>query len=286
MKIKAKLVPGKVAVVTGGSSGIGKAIACELAERGMHVWLLAQRQDILEAARKEVETHRKSPDQKIYALSADISQLEQVHSAVHQISTTSGTPDLLINSAGAAHPGYVEKLDINIFNWMMEVNYFGTVYMTKEMIPGMIERGSGYIVNFSSGAGLISYFGYTAYCASKFAVRGFSNALRQEMKPRGIGVSIVYPSDTDTPQLEYENHYKPVETKALSGTAGSKMSPEQVAREALRGIEHGSFQIINGLELKMFYRINGLSEGFVQFIIDQIIKSAKKQKNSVGVPEE
>ncbi len=285
MKIKAKLGPGKVAIVTGGSSGIGKAIACGLAERGMHLWLLAQRKDLLNSARVEVESHRQNSSQMINIISADVSDLDQVRSAVSQVANKSGIPDLLVNSAGVTHPGYVEKLDVNIFDWMMEVNYFGTVYMTKEVIPAMIKRGSGYIVNISSGAGLIAYFGHTAYCASKFAVRGFTDALRQELRLHGIGVSIVYPSDTDTPQVEYEDRYEPPETTALSGTAGL-WKPEDVAREVLKGIEHGRYRIINGTQLKLFYRLNGLSENLIQFAIDQIVNNARKKKNSALAQEE
>jgi len=279
MKIKAKLEPGKVALVTGGSSGIGKAIACGLTERGMHVWLVAQRKDLLDSARIEVETHRKNQDQKIGTVSADVSDWDQVRMAVKQVSEKSGSPDLLVNSAGVTHPGYVEKLDLNIFNWMMEVNYFGTVYMTKEVLPAMITRGSGYIANISSGAGFLSIFGYTAYGASKFAVRGFSDALRQEMKLHGIGVSIIYPPDTDTPQLEYENQFKPPETKALS-SVGGLMSANVVANTVLKGIEHGKYRIIPGLESKFFYRLNGISDDLVNFVIDQIIFRAQQKKNS------
>ncbi|HEX9091811.1 MAG TPA: SDR family NAD(P)-dependent oxidoreductase, partial [Anaerolineales bacterium] len=105
MKIKAELAPGKIALITGGSSGIGKAIACGLAERGMDVWLLAKRKEVLDAACVEVESHCKNPAQKIYTYSVDVSQLDQVHSAINQVSTTSGTPDLLVNSAGVTHPG-------------------------------------------------------------------------------------------------------------------------------------------------------------------------------------
>src|SRR4030066_2542112 len=279
MKIKAKLEPGKVALVTGGSSGIGKAIVCALAEQGMDVWLVAQREDLLESACKEVEIHRKNQSQNIRMVSADVSDLNQVRTAVKEIMDISGSIDLLVNSAGVVHPGYVEQLDLHIFNWMMEVNYFGTVYMTKEVLPAMIKRGSGYIANISSGAGLISYFGYTAYAASKFAVRGFTQALRQEMKVRGIGVSIVYPPDTDTPQLEYENQFKPPETKALSGTGGL-MSPDVVASTILKAISRGQYRIIPGFELKLYYRLSCLSESLLHFIIDQIISNAQKKKNS------
>ncbi len=285
MKIRAKLEPGKLAIVTGGSSGIGKAIACELVERGMHVWLLAQRKDVLETARLEVEAHRKSPDQVIGTVSADVSNLEEVHSAVNLVSEKSGVPDLLVNSAGVTHPGYVEKLDINIFTWMMEVNYFGTVYAVKELLPAMIKRGSGYILNICSLSGVLSTFGYTAYASSKSAVHGFSEALRMEVKVHGIGVSICLPTDTDTPQLAYENQFKPPETRALNSLAGLH-NPNDVAKYALRSIERGQYFILPNFEAKFWHVLNRISPGLTRFIADQTIADAIKKKNSAHLPQE
>jgi 3-dehydrosphinganine reductase len=279
MKIKAKLEPGNVAVVTGGSSGIGRAIACGLAKHGMDVWLVAQRKDILESARLLVETHKQNQGQMVRIVPADVSDIKQVQMVVEKVIEKSGPPDLLVNSAGVAHPGYVEELDISIFNWMMEVNYFGTVFITKEFLPMMLKNGSGYIVNISSMAGIISAFGYTAYGASKFAVKGFSDALRQEMKLHQIGVSVVFPSDTDTPQLEYENRIKPPETKAL-GSMGGSMSADEVAKVTLEGIERGRYMIIPGLEGKIFYHANGLLGLGINPIIDYLIADADKKKKS------
>lgn len=273
MRIKAKLEPGKVAIVTGGSSGIGKAIACGLAERGMDVWLIAQRKDLLDSARKEVETHRKNTDQKISTISADISDIDEVKKVVNQVTSVSGIPDLLVNSAGVAHPGYVQDLDINIFSWMMEVNYFGTVYMTKEVLPAMMKRKSGYILNISSVAGFIGTFGYTAYGASKFAVSGFSAALRAEIKSHGLGVSIVFPVDTETSQLEYENRFKPLETRGLD-TLTRVMSAQEVANEAIKGIERGRYIILPGFDSKLLYRVNGVFGEELSFIMDQIAARA------------
>jgi 3-dehydrosphinganine reductase len=279
MKIKAQLEPGKVALVTGGSSGIGKAIACGLAERGMHVWLVAQRNDVLETARKEVETHCIDPAQIVGVVSADISEWDQVRIAVEHVTEKSGSPDLLVNSAGVSHPGYVEKLDLNIFSWMMEVNYFGTVYMTKEALPAMIKRGSGYILNISSGAGYVGVFGYSAYAASKYAVRGFSDVLRQEMKLHGIGVSTMFPSDTDTPQLAYENEFKPPETKAL-GNFGGSMSAQDVAKVAIKGIARGKYYIFPNFESKFYIRLSEIARGIFDYLEDQIILGAYKKKKS------
>jgi 3-dehydrosphinganine reductase len=127
-------------------------------------------------------------------------------------------------------------------------------------------------------AGLISIFGYTAYGASKYAIRGFSDALRQEMKFQGIGVSIVFPSDTDTPQLEYENRIKPPETKAL-GSMSKSMSAKEVARDTLTGIEHGKYMIIPGFEGKVFYRLSGLLGSGINPIMDYLIADIVKKKN-------
>ncbi len=278
MKIKAKLEPGKVALVTGGSSGIGKAIACGLAERGMHVWLLAQRKDRLDSAKIEVEAHRKVSDQVIGTVPMDVSNIEEVHLAVNRVIEKSGIPNLVVNSAGVTHPGYVEKLDINIFNWMMEVNYLGTVYITKEVLPAMIERKSGYILNISSGSGILATFGYTAYAPSKFAIYGFSEALRQEMKLRGIGVSVLFPNDTDTPQLAYENQFKPPETFALNGAAG-KNTAEEVARSAIRGIERGQYMIFGNLEGKLMFLLKRYAPGVLDLIMDQILASVWRKSN-------
>jgi 3-dehydrosphinganine reductase len=282
MRIKANLESGKVALVTGGSSGIGLAIGCALAKRGMDVWLVARRQDILESAYEQVEAQRQNQEQKIGIISADISDWDQVQSMVDQVLEKSGSVDVLVNSAGVAHPGYVQELDLKIFKWMMEVNYFGTVYMTKAILPTMLMQKSGYIVNISSLAGFIGVFGYTAYGASKFAVRGFSDALRAEMKLHGIGVSIIFPVDTDTRQLEYENQFKPPETKAISGNSKT-MSPDEVAQETLRGIERGQYVILPGFEGKLLYRLSGIFGGAVYMVLDHIVAGANRKLKSSGI---
>ena len=284
MKIKAQLEPGKVAVITGGSSGIGKAIAIDLFKHGMDVWLVAQRIEILESARKDVEAHRRNQNQKVEIISADVSDLDQVKRTVKQVTESSGPPYLLVNSAGVTQPGYFQEQDINIFRWMMEVNYYGTLYMCKEVIPALIDQRSGYILNISSLGGYLGGFGYTAYGASKFAVRGLTEALRQEMKPFGIGVTIIYPSDTDTPQLEYEKKFKPVETEALANFAGA-MSAAQVAEVALKGIKRGQYVIFPALEGKFWVQINRLSSSLLQFIIDLIVADAVKKKNTARQKE-
>ena len=118
---------------------------------------------------------------------------------------TSGVPDLVINSAGIARPGEFEGVTLDDFDQMMAINFMGTVNVTHAILPAMLQRKSGHIVNISSLVGFLGMYGYTAYASSKFAIRGFTDSLRAEVKTKGIDLSIVFPTDTDTPQLAEEN---------------------------------------------------------------------------------
>ncbi len=239
-----------IALVTGGSSGIGLAVARRLAREGGHVWILARNLARLKEALGLLEQDRVSQEQRFGILIADVSDTSQVYSSVEKIQSEGGLPDLVVNSAGETYPGYVEKIDLGIFRQLMDVNYFGSLYTTKAVMPGMLMRGSGHIVFISSLGGLISAFGYSAYCPTKFALHGFSDALRQEMKPYGIRVSIVCPPDTDTPQLAFEAPLKPQETRALASNTGLA-SPEMVAANLLKGVSRGKYLIIPGFEGKL-----------------------------------
>jgi 3-dehydrosphinganine reductase len=272
---------GKTALVTGGSSGIGLAIARLLAQQGAHVWLVARRKEVLETALSEVVSARSDQSQHCGIFSADISDAAQAAAAVEHVSAQAGLPDLLVNAAGITHPGYVQDLSLEIFRAMMDINYFGTVYITKATLPGMLQRGSGHIINISSMGGCIGAFGYSAYGASKFAVRGFSDVLRSELKPLGIRVSIVFPSDTDTPQLAYEAPFKPPETKALAGNV-KVMSPEFVAKITLQQAARGRYIILPGLENNLFYWLNGHLGNAVYPVLDWMIARARKQKKPAG----
>jgi 3-dehydrosphinganine reductase len=246
-------------IVTGGSSGIGRAVACLLTEHGAHVSVIARRQELLDKALGAFEDLRQSPRQRFQAVSADVSSWEQTRDAISVLTTGDHPPDLLINAAGFTHPGYFEQLSLDIFRQNIQINYFGTLHPIKAVLPMMMERRRGHIVNFASIAGFVGTFGYTAYGASKFAVRGLSDALRVEMKPYGISVSVVFPPNTDTPQLHYENRYKPEEAHRIEGVV-RLLEAHQVAEVVVRGIERRRAYILPGLETKVFFWIaNGLN---------------------------
>ncbi len=263
----------KFVLITGGSSGIGLALACQLAALGANIAITARTEETLEKARLEIEKNI-IPGHFVSAFSSDVTKPDLIKAAVNQLTQTYGVPDILINSAGVTRPGEFLKLDDSIFRWNMEVNYFGTLNSIRSVLPGMIERGSGIIANISSVAGYFNIYGYTAYGASKFAVNGLSEALRMELKPRGIQVSLIMPPDTDTPQLAYDTRYKPAITRMISGTIG-KYKPEQTAKEILRGLRRGIYFIPIGSTTRQLYLAEKiLGRKFFYILFDRLVKKA------------
>lgn len=273
MNAKTYHFDGKIALITGGSSGIGLALAKQLAEQGARVWITGRRKDVLTAAGTELQL---ATGRTCNLFVADVTDTVRVEELVAEVTHRDGVPDLVINSAGITQPGYVQELGLDVFRQMMEVNFFGTVNVVKAVLPGMLARGSGHIVNISSGAGFIGLFGYSAYGASKYAVRGFSDILRAEMKPHGIRVSVVFPPDTDTPQLAYELPFKPYETKALTGTA-KVQSPESVASTVLKGVRRNRYVILPGVDTWLFYHLSNLLGNGVYPVMDMMIADARRK---------
>jgi 3-dehydrosphinganine reductase len=142
----------------------------------------------------------------------------------------------------------------------------GTVNTVRAFLPYFIEQKHGSIANVSSVVGYMGVFGYSAYAPAKFAVVGFSECLRQELLPHNIGVSVIYPPDTDTPQWHEENKSKPQETRVLSGTI-KVMPAERVAIALLKGISRRTFTIIPGVMNKFTYFMNRHFPGIVWMIV-------------------
>lgn len=272
------------AIITGGSSGIGKAVAILLAGKGSHISILARDRETLGKAKVEIEAARLNRGQKVFAISADVSDQtllkNAVSTAIHEI----GPPDTLVASAGIAYPGYFMELPMDIFEQTMAVNYFGTLYTIRAVLPAMLEQGRGHLVLISSGAGLVGIYGYTPYSPSKFALRGLAESLRGELKLKGIGVSIVYPPDTNTPQLEEEEKTKPIETKMITGTA-KIWSAEGVAKVIVTGIEKKSFVITPGMEMTLLSRFHSLIDPFTRWYFDRLAVKARKQLGKKVTPD-
>lgn len=246
------LAAGKVAFITGGSSGIGLAFARQLARRGLHVWLAARRPEQLAEAVEEVKVHCQSVDQVVGSSIVEVTDPLQVDAAIAEVIQALGVPDVVINSAGFAQPGYFHEQELRIFHDTMNVNYFGTLNVIRAVLPGMQARRSGLIVNICSESGFLGMFGYTAYCASKFALAGFSDALRPELKAMGIQLNIIYPPDVDTPQLKYETQFQPPELRAVAPLR-TVISADQLVNKSLKAIDRGQYMILPVFDSWLMY---------------------------------
>jgi len=278
-----KNISGKLAIVTGGSSGIGLATAGRLAEEGANILILARRQDQLTQAVAEIAKKKVVENQKISSFSVDLSDLESVQKTFTQIQNDFGVPGILVNSAGVSRPGLLIEQDYQIFREMMEINYFGSLYLTKSVLPGMIQRGSGHIVFISSVAGFAGIYGYAAYGASKYAVVGLADVLRVELKPHNINVSLVFPPDTNTPQLAGEEPYKPAITKALSEAGASVIEPNLVADLIVKGIKQGKYLIIPPGDTRLLYTLVStvglLRYKIMDFMLADAARKVRKSEN-------
>lgn len=264
---------GKSALITGGSSGIGLALAKQLVEMSCSVVILSRQETLLQQAQTTLIALKSSESIKITTIKSDVTHREELTRSLSEYTQEHGIPDIVINCAGVAHPGTFTSLKPEIFDWMMDVNYFGTVNVLKNLVPAFKERRSGAIVNISSIAGFLGIYGYTAYSASKFAVNGFTDALREELHPFGIQVSIVFPPDTRTPQLDYEKKYKPFITKELSGSA-NLMEADQVANEILHKVARRKYIILPGFEGKILFFAKNLLGRQLHPILDLIVKNS------------
>lgn len=271
---------GKVAVVTGGSSGIGLATAKRLSRMGAHVWLIARRRDRLESALAEVNEARNSAEQRCGLLAVDVTDAEQADHAIAELVRVCGPPDVLVNCAGDVEPCLFCEADVGSLRRQMEVNFFGTVNMCHACLKSMLARRSGHIVIVSSVYGFIGGYGYSAYCASKFALRGFSDSLRAEVKPLGIGVSIVFPQNTETPQLKREEQMKTPMMKAIDNTKG--MSAEDVAKSIVHGIARRQYVIIPGFEGRFLFWLTGFLGPGTYWVMDRMVAKARKKVEKAG----
>lgn len=263
----------KSVLITGGSSGIGLALSTLLVGTCGSLTILSRQKERLAEASDQLQQLPGSHATQISTLQADITKRDEISLVLDDYLREYGTPDIVINCAGAAHPGTFTSLDPEIFDWLMNVNYFGTVNVLKSLVPGMKSRKSGIIVNISSIAGFLGIYGYTAYSASKFAITGFSDALRSELKPYRIQLSIVFPPDTKTPQLDYEDQFKPYITQQLSSTA-NLMSAENVAKEILKKVAKRKYMILPGSEGKLLFTAKYLLGKSLYPVMDLLVNDA------------
>ena len=207
----------KNALITGAGKGIGKAIAIALAKEGVNVILLARTQSDLDEVAQNIKTY----GVQVQTLIADVSDINSVNTAVEKASSQFKTIDILINNAGIAAFGKFLELEPKAWENIIQVNLMGTYYVIRAVLPNMIERQTGDIINISSTAGLNGNALTSAYSASKFAVLGLTDSLMQEVRKHNIRVTALTPSTVATNMAK--------ELKLTDGNPDKVMQAEDIA---------------------------------------------------------
>ncbi len=244
---------GKVAVVTGAGSGIGRALAIQLASAGAKLALCDINLKGLNETKQLLKVQNDKGKINLYQL--DVSQKEEIDVFTAQVISDFGTVDLVINNAGVSSSGRVHELTYDTLEWTININLWGVIYITKTFLPYLLQRPEATIVNISSVYGLMGIPGQAAYCASKFGVRGFTEALRQEYYNSNISVIVVFPGGVKTniarnSKADYKISPEKFERGVRKMEAAFKTTPEEAARTIIKGIQTKAPRILIGKDAK------------------------------------
>jgi len=259
----------KVVVITGAGSGIGRALAVEVASHGALVAI----SDVNEKGLAEtVELAKQAGATEVRAEKLDVSDRAAFLAYADTVAEQFGRVNVIVNNAGVTMTGDFEHMTLEEFDWIMGINVDGVVTGTKAFLPHLIASGDGHIVNISSLFGLVSMPGQSAYNASKYAVRGFTEALREEMLINGhrVGVSCVHPGGIKTGIAR--NGRKTVGQNAeaidkLFEEKLARMSPEKAAKIIVRGILKNQARVLVGIDAHVIHQFGKLAGSRYQDIV-------------------
>ncbi|OAP41130.1 translocation protein [Sinorhizobium glycinis] len=261
-------------IITGGSSGIGLALASIYAGRGARLSLVARSRDLLDLAAQKLVAKHGARAGDLHIETADVANEAEIGPAIGRCIEALGPCDILVTSAGIVEPAPFEVTSSTAFRRQMETNFSGTVHAVRAVYPDLARRRRGHIVMISSGAGLVGIYGYTAYCASKFALRGFAEALRCEARCHGVGVSVSFPPDTETPQFDREIAERPREASVVMG-AVRPWTAEAVARKIIEGVDRNRFETYFGLTLFLLGRFGPAVRPLINWWFDRAIARSR-----------
>jgi NADP-dependent 3-hydroxy acid dehydrogenase YdfG len=245
-------IRGRVAAITGAGSGIGRALACELARRGAKLAI----SDVDASGLAETAKQVRVIGAQVHQARLDVTDRAAVLRYADEIATEFGTVNIVINNAGIAFTGDIEKMSFEQIERVIDVDFWGVVNGTKAFLPHLIASGDGHVVNISSLFGLLAVPGQSAYNAAKFAVRGFTEALRQEMLVNGhpVQVTCVHPGGIKTAIARNAGAVDGEDPAALAAFFDARLaktSPESAAKAIVRAIIGNRPRSVVGLDAKV-----------------------------------
>jgi NADP-dependent 3-hydroxy acid dehydrogenase YdfG len=273
-----KTLDGKVVVITGAASGIGRALAVDVARRGAVVAI----SDIdADGLAETVDLVKHAGAREVRSDGLDVSNRDTIAGYATSVAGQFGRVNVLVNNAGVALAGDVEDLLYPDMDWIMSINFWGVVNGTKEFLPHLIASGDGHVVNLSSLFGLLSMPGLSMYNASKYAVRGFTEALREEMLVAGhpVAVTAVHPGGIKTAiarNARVSDRENQAENAAYFDEKMAKTEPEQAARVIVeKGIIGGKARVLVGLDAHALHHFARLSGSRYQDVVAALAKRVK-----------
>ncbi len=275
-----KHLNGRVAAITGAGSGIGRALATDLAGRGTHLAL----SDIDEVGLAETVGLCEGRGVKVTSQRLDVADRAAVEAWAQQVVDDHGKVNLIFNNAGVALGATVEGESYDDFHWLMDINFWGVVHGTKAFLPHLKASGEGHVVNISSVFGLVSIPAQSAYNAAKFAVRGFTDALRMELEIEGAPVSAttIHPGGIKTNiarSARFDESMSDV-GGAVDATPDefdkiAMTTPEKAARQILTAVERDRRRALIGPDAKVFDLVSRLPAGVYQ---RALVSGAKRRR--------
>jgi len=258
----------KVVLITGASSGIGRDAAIEFAKRGANIVLVSRTKQKLE----QVEDELKKFNVTVLVCQCDVSKKDQVKEMSKTVLEKFDSVDILVNNAGFAIYGSVTDLSIDDMESQMETNYFGMIYCIKSFLPSMLDKKSGHIVNVASVAASFGLPGIASYCASKFAMLGFSEGLKHELKNSGVGITVVSPIMVRTNFFDHPSFQK------MPKFSPTSLSSKIVAKAILKAANSPRLEII----VPSVVRVAVWMKNTFPYFINPILgKAFKKQLDSM-----
>ena len=267
-----KNLNGRIAAITGAGSGIGRALAEELSRRGAHLAL----SDVNEVGLAETVARCEGRGVKVTSQIVDVADRAAVEAWADLVVDEHGAVNLIFNNAGVAVAATVESISYEDFEWLMNINFWGVVHGTKEFLPHLKAAGEGHVVNVSSVFGLVSIPSQSAYNAAKFAVRGFTDALRIELEidPCGVSATTIHPGGIAT------NIARDARVDdSVADVAGSteeamvefdkflRTPPEKAARQILKAVERNRRRALIGPDAMVFDAVSRLPAGLYQRVL-------------------
>ena len=271
---------GKVAAITGGGSGIGRALAIELASRGCHVALSDIDEEGLAETVVLVEQAARTAPVKVSSAHVDVADRDAVESWAADVVAEFGHVNLIFNNAGVALSANVTAMSYDSFRWLMDINFWGVVNGTLAFLPHLKASGDGHVANISSVFGLLGIPSQSAYNAAKFAVRGFTDALRTELDIERCGVSAttIHPGGIRTniarnARFEFAEHEEAVDAEqaAVDFEKLSRTTPEKAAKLIIGAVEKNKRRALIGPDAHLFDAAARLSPRGSQWALGKLI---------------